>query len=93
MGDDDHGVVRECRHGRLVEPVSRDVESALARVRVGPVLYPTVLLAFADGARFQQHGHAQPRSVLIAGRLSVVISTDSLLPGTNPSGRSAVPRA
>jgi hypothetical protein len=35
---------------------------------------------------------AQPRSVRIAGRLSLAISIELLLPGTNPSRPFAVPR-
>jgi hypothetical protein len=33
-----------------------DVEGALASVRIGAILHPTVMLAFADGASFLQHG-------------------------------------
>jgi hypothetical protein len=44
-----------------------------------------VLLAFADGARFLQHGPAALRSL-------IVISIEPLLPWTNPARRFAVPR-
>jgi hypothetical protein len=36
---------------------TRDVEDALAGVRIGAVLHPAVLLALADGACFLQHGY------------------------------------
>jgi hypothetical protein len=34
---------------------SRAMSKALAGVRVGAVLHPAVMLAFADGVGFQQH--------------------------------------
>src|SRR6202043_2494051 len=51
-----------------------DVEGALAGMRIGSILRPSMFLAFADGAGLLQHGDAQPRSIRIALGLSFVIS-------------------
>jgi hypothetical protein len=58
---------------------SSELKGQLARVRIGPVLHPAVLLALMDGASFAQHEVAHPRNVRIAGRVSFVFSMRLLL--------------
>jgi hypothetical protein len=72
--------------------LSGDVEGPLASMRIAAVLHPAVLLAFADRARFLQHGD-RPAAQRPDRRSSLpLISIESLLPGTNPSRPFAVPR-
>ena len=72
--------------------LSGDVEGPLASMRIAAVLHPAVLLAFADRARFLQHGD-RPAAQRPDRRSSLpLISFESLLSGTKPSRPFAVPR-
>lgn len=66
---------------------SRATRSARSRVRISPVLHPAVLLAFADGAAFEQH-LADPSIVRKAIRFSFIISMQR---GKTPSRPFRVP--
>jgi len=51
--DSDCGRLRRDPRRRILP---RDIEGAFARMRIGAVQHPAVVLAFSDGAGFLQHG-------------------------------------
>jgi hypothetical protein len=53
-------------------------------MRIGTVLCPAVLLAFVDGAGFLQYVDSPTAQGRIAFGLSLVISIDMALAGTDP---------
>ncbi|MGY3425347.1 hypothetical protein ACVWZW_005851 [Bradyrhizobium sp. F1.13.4] len=69
---------RECRfRGNAVRwLLPCHIQRALPRMRIGAVLRPAVLLAFADRFGLCSTWMAQPRSVRIAGRLCFVINIE-----------------
>ena len=64
--------------------LARDVEGALTGVRIAAGLHPAVLLAFADRARFLQHGDRTAAQRPDRRSSLPLISIEPLLPGTNP---------
>ena len=81
--DSGRGPVRRDADRRMF---AGEFEGADARMRIGPVPHPAVLLAFPDSADLDQNRRRHPSAVRKAGRRSFIVSIE-FARETNPLGR------
>src|SRR5258705_12856630 len=84
--DSGGGLVRRDAGRRML---AGEFEGADARMRIGPVPHPAVLLAFPDSADLDQNRRRHPSAVRKAGRRSFIVSIEFAPEAreTNPLGR------